>query len=86
MALATGDAAGSLVFMREGEVFTRSRAVFALLGEVRSAWRFLRVFRFLPAWLTDLPYRLVARVRYRLFGRGDACGLPSAALRARILP
>jgi predicted DCC family thiol-disulfide oxidoreductase YuxK len=84
--MATGGAAGTLVYLADGAVYVRSRAVFALLREVRTAWRFLRVFRVLPAWLTDLPYRAIARVRYRLFGRAETCGMPSATLRARLLP
>lgn len=78
--------AGSLVYVNDAGALVRSRAIFALLGVVRSGWRWLRVFRFAPAWLTDLPYRLVARLRYRVFGRVDACALPSAALRPRLLP
>lgn len=36
--------------------------------------------------LLDLGYRVVARVRYRLFGRLDACRLPSGDEKVRFLP
>ena len=41
---------------------------------------------FLPRPLTDLGYDLFARHRLRVFGRLDACRVPTAAERARFLP
>jgi predicted DCC family thiol-disulfide oxidoreductase YuxK len=35
--------------------------------------------------VADAVYGLVARVRYRLFGRFDACALPTPAERARFI-
>ncbi len=76
----------TLRYVTGGLTYTRSRAFFALLRIVDSRWSWLTVFRFLPAWLTDLPYRLIARWRYRIFGRADACTLPSPSEAARFLP
>ncbi len=63
----------------------RSRAVLFALKNVRTRWRFLTVFGVLPTPLLDLGYRLVAKVRYRLFGRYDTCPVPSAEHRARFV-
>jgi predicted DCC family thiol-disulfide oxidoreductase YuxK len=43
------------------------------------------VFRILPRGLRDWLYRLVARNRYRWFGKSDTCMLPTPELRARFL-
>ena len=43
-------------------------------------------FRFLPAWLTDFFYGIVARARYRIFGKYDHCPLPPVEVRSRFLP
>ena len=48
-------------------------------------WRLLSVLRIIPTPLLDVVYRLVARVRYRVFGQLEACPIPSAADRARFL-
>jgi len=40
----------------------------------------------LPRPLLDLAYRAFAASRYRIFGRLDACALPSPDERARFLP
>ncbi len=66
--------------------FERSRAAFEILRRVGGGWSWLAWFRYLPAWLTDLPYRLIAVNRIRWFGRVDACRLPDPATRALFLP
>lgn len=66
--------------------YERSRAALRLAFLVGGVWRALSWLRLLPAWLTDLPYRLVARHRLRLFGRADACAVPPAAARGHFLP
>ncbi|MDB5501049.1 MAG: thiol-disulfide oxidoreductase family protein [Tardiphaga sp.] len=45
----------------------------------------VRVLRVLPGWLRDPVYNLIARNRYRIFGRSDVCMVPDAAFRARVI-
>ncbi|WFU41225.1 DCC1-like thiol-disulfide oxidoreductase family protein [Bradyrhizobium sp. CB82] len=44
-----------------------------------------RRFRFTPIPLRNSVYNLVARNRYRIFGKYDACFVPDADLRARVI-
>jgi len=76
----------TLVYLRQGELFLRSRAAALAMREMPYPARALSWFRFLPAWLTDLFYGIVARTRYRVFGKYDTCPLPPAEQRARFLP
>jgi predicted DCC family thiol-disulfide oxidoreductase YuxK len=76
----------TVVYVRRGEVFVRSRAVALALAEVPYPAKALSWFRFLPTWLTDFFYGMVARVRYRIFGKYDHCPLPPEEHRARFLP
>jgi predicted DCC family thiol-disulfide oxidoreductase YuxK len=41
--------------------------------------------RLLPAWLGDPAYDLIARNRYRLFGRHEVCAAPDASWAKRVL-
>jgi predicted DCC family thiol-disulfide oxidoreductase YuxK len=70
----------------EERVYLGSEAVFRVLREIEGAPRWLLACARLPRWQTDLGYRLIARMRYRVFGRLDACRVPSPEERARILP
>ncbi|HZO10045.1 MAG TPA: DCC1-like thiol-disulfide oxidoreductase family protein [Myxococcota bacterium] len=74
-----------VVETRDGRLLTRSSAVIHILGRLGTPWRVLGgVARVLPRALLDGLYDLVARVRYRVFGREpDACPLIPKELRSR---
>jgi predicted DCC family thiol-disulfide oxidoreductase YuxK len=76
----------TVVYLRRGEVFVRSRAATSAMAELRYPAKALSWFRFLPRWLTDFFYRIVAGLRYRVFGKYDQCPRPPAEARARFLP
>lgn len=69
----------------DGRLLTRSSAVLHVMGRLGGGWRVLAVLgRLVPGRLGDAAYDLVARVRYRVFGRqDDACPVIPAALRGR---
>ena len=48
-------------------------------------WGWVRVLRILPNRLRDPAYDLVAKNRYRIFGRSEACLVPDAAMRSRVI-
>ncbi len=66
-------------------ILERSRAVFYAVAQLGGAPRAVGWLRFLPRLLTDAGYAIIARLRYRLFGRLDACAVPSADDRAKFL-
>lgn len=71
----------------DGVAFTRSAAALAIARHVGGGWALLAsLVRIVPAALRDAIYDLVARTRYRIFGRYDACPVPPSEHRARFLP
>lgn len=77
--------AGTLVLMEAGRAYVRSTAVIRIARRLPWPWRALALGLVVPAPLRDGAYRLVARYRYRWFGRRDACDLPSREVRSRLL-
>lgn len=69
-----------------GRVHTKARAFAAAMRTLGWPWRGLAVTGWPPAWMTGPLYTLIARNRYRWFGRHDSCMIPDADLRARFLP
>lgn len=63
-----------------------SAAIFQLCAQLPGAWRAVSWFGVLPRFLTDLGYRIFARLRYYVWGRREACRIPTPAERARFLP
>ncbi len=83
--LASSGLAESVVILEEGRVWRNSDAVFYILWRLGGFWRILTVFWLLPRPLRDGLYRVVARHRYRIFGRLPACLVPTPELRERFL-
>lgn len=70
----------------DGEQMLRdSDAVLSIYTGLGWPWTVLSVFRVVPRFIRDPLYRLIARNRYRLFGKRDSCWLPAAEYRDRIL-
>jgi predicted DCC family thiol-disulfide oxidoreductase YuxK len=66
--------------------FHRSDAVQAALQLLGGPWRILgKALLFVPRFLREFGYGIVARIRYRLFGRYDTCPLPPPEQRRKIL-
>jgi predicted DCC family thiol-disulfide oxidoreductase YuxK len=65
---------------------TRSDAVVALLRELPTPWPAIAAaLGWIPRPVRDLGYRLVARWRYRIWGRLESCPLPTADEQSRFL-
>ena len=76
-----------LVVLIDGDrMILRSKVFLHAARHLTRPWRWAYAFRWLPAWPLDLGYRVVARLRYRLFGHYDTCRLPTADERAQLLP
>jgi predicted DCC family thiol-disulfide oxidoreductase YuxK len=67
-----------------GVAYFKSDAALMVLSHLRG-WRWAGALRSVPKPLRDLCYSLVARNRYRIFGKYQACFLPDASLQARVL-
>ena len=76
---------GTLILVVGDCVRTDSDAILAIWDGFGGAWRATRVLRLVPRVIRDVVYRWVAAHRYRLFGKREACWVPSAEDRWRFL-
>ena len=85
------DGPGSIVVVRDAggvveRVLVGADAVAALLCELRRPWTWVGVtLKWIPRPVRDMGYRLVARWRYRIWGRLESCTVPTAEERERFL-
>ncbi len=78
----------SILFVERAEdgterLYWRSRAIFRLARHLARPWRALAWLSLIPWPLTDLGYRLVAALRYRIWGKRDSCRIPTPEERER---
>ena len=67
-----------------GQAFFKSDAALMVLSHL-PGWAWTRALFAVPKPLRNAVYNLVARNRYRIFGKYDACFVPDADLRARVI-
>ncbi|QUS56701.1 thiol-disulfide oxidoreductase DCC family protein [Pseudovibrio brasiliensis] len=75
----------SWLFLENGTAYT-SLDAFVRVGErLGGVWKTLRILMILPKPLRDRMYSVVARNRYKFFGRTDLCSTQDPELRKRLL-
>jgi predicted DCC family thiol-disulfide oxidoreductase YuxK len=67
-----------------GAAHFKSDAALTVLSNL-PGWRWARVLFAVPKPLRDAVYNLVARNRYRIFGKYEACFVPDAEMKARVI-
>ena len=75
----------TFVFISDGKMHVRSDAAIEVVSRFGGAWRFFTVFRLVPRVARDWIYSMVARNRYRWFGRKDVCMIPTPEIKERFL-
>lgn len=67
-----------------GTIHMKSDAALTVLTHL-AGWEWTRALFKVPKPLRDAVYTLIARNRYRIFGKYETCFLPDADMRARVL-
>ncbi|MFN7538916.1 MAG: thiol-disulfide oxidoreductase DCC family protein [Bacteroidota bacterium] len=68
---------GSIILWEEGKVSYRSTAVLRIAKKLSGLWPLLYVFILVPPFIRDGVYNLIAKNRYRWWGKTDTCMVPS---------
>jgi predicted DCC family thiol-disulfide oxidoreductase YuxK len=79
------DDPATFLLLRAGKAHVQTDAILHVLGDLGWPWRAAIALRIVPGALRDAGYRVLARNRYRWFGRRDVCVVPTDEQRARFL-
>lgn len=75
----------SVIYLSGDRIFYRSEAILRMFLDMGGAWKLLYGFIVLPRFLRDFIYDLIARNRYRIFGRRESCMVPTPDVKGRFL-
>jgi predicted DCC family thiol-disulfide oxidoreductase YuxK len=67
----------SVVYISDHELFIKSNAILHLLKDIGNGWNLFFGLIIIPSFIRDFFYDLVARSRYRIFGKKSVCMKPS---------
>lgn len=67
-----------VVYFRDGTIYRKSQAIAYLLHDIGGIYYILSIMlHILPCFISDSIYRLIAKYRYRLFGKSEVCRIPT---------
>ena len=75
----------SIIFYSNHKVYHRSRAALEIVKRMKGAWPILYIFIIIPKFIRDFFYNLVARNRYKWFGKQDTCRIPTPDIKSRFI-
>ncbi|KZK79219.1 hypothetical protein PsW64_03317 [Pseudovibrio sp. W64] len=75
----------SWLYLENGVAYTSLDALIRVGIRLGGVWNILVVLRILPRSVQDAMYGVVARNRYKFFGRADLCSVQNSEVRKRLL-
>jgi len=79
------DSLESMLLVENDHLYDRSTALLRIVRKLRFPWPLFYGFVIVPRAVRDSVYDLIARRRYRWFGRREVCMVPTPELRARFM-
>lgn len=79
------DDVDSVILIENGQAYMHSTAGLRIAKGLGGIWSAAYVFIIVPSFIRDWAYKTFARYRYRLFGRTEACMMPTADVKERFL-
>lgn len=78
-------ASASVILIDNDKVYTKTDAVIQIAQQLSGWPRLFIGLKFIPKFLRDFGYDLIAKNRYALFGKRTTCRIPEASERHRFL-
>ena len=79
----SADDIDSVVYVAGEKYYLKSSAVLHVLKELGGGWRLFYGFIIIPKFIRDFFYNLIARSRYRIFGKTKTCMVPMPDIEER---
>lgn len=75
----------SIILVEANTCYYQSSAALRICRNLDSGWKLLYCLVLIPKPIRDFFYGIVAKNRYKWFGKKDSCMLPSPEIRKRFL-
>ena len=75
----------SVIYIQNGQAYIKSTAALKIARQIGKGWQLLYIFKFIPTSIRDFFYDQFAKRRYLLFGKKDACMIPSKEQRSKFI-
>lgn len=72
---------GSFILLENGVVYTKSSAALRVTKKLSGLWSGFYAFMIVPSLIRNAVYDVVAKNRYKWFGKKEACWIPTPELK-----
>ncbi|NKQ41808.1 MAG: DUF393 domain-containing protein [Sulfurovum sp.] len=63
----------SIILITGGQSYEKSEAVLAIMAKMKYPWKLFTIFKVAPLVFRDWLYGLIAKNRYKIFGKNEFC-------------
>lgn len=76
----------SVILFENGKLYTKTSAALRIAKKLNAGWPlFFYLFIWIPPFIRNVVYDIIARNRYRWWGKKDSCMIPSPDVRKKFL-
>lgn len=75
----------SLVLLSEGQVYKKSTAALKISKQLSGLYPLLYAFIIVPPFIRHWVYNIIAKNRYKWWGKRDTCRMPTPELKSRFV-
>lgn len=74
----------SFILYQDGKIFFKSTGALKMFSQLKG-WKWVKLFWLVPKFIRDWIYGIIAKNRYKWFGKKEECWLPTPELKERFL-
>jgi predicted DCC family thiol-disulfide oxidoreductase YuxK len=75
----------SVVYIDGNKLYTESTAALKIANHLKAPWKFASIFIIIPKPLRNFFYKIIAKNRYKWFGKQSECMIPTPDMKKRFI-
>lgn len=75
----------SVILIDADRAYIKSDAALRIAAELGGIYKLISYLRFIPKFIRDFFYDIIAKNRYKWFGKKDTCRIPTPELKSKFL-
>ena len=75
----------SIILLENGKFYQKSTAILKIAKQLNGLWKLNYGFLIIPKLMRDFIYDIIAKNRYKWFGKREFCMLPTGDMKLRFL-
>ncbi|CAN5240328.1 thiol-disulfide oxidoreductase DCC family protein [soil metagenome] len=75
----------TFILIENGKVYDRTSAALRIAKKLNGGWPLFYALIIIPPFLRDIAYKIVARNRYKWWGKKESCMIPTPEIRQKFI-